>query len=58
MGTVALAWICGRVSSPIVGFNSIERIDEALEIKDKTLTEEEIKYLEEPYHPKPILGHS
>ncbi|KAI9698984.1 MAG: hypothetical protein M1836_003173 [Candelina mexicana] len=58
MGTVALAWICGRVSSPIVGFNSIERIDEALEIRGKSLTDEEVKYLEEPYQPKPIVGHN
>ncbi|KAK2760931.1 hypothetical protein FQN54_002173 [Arachnomyces sp. PD_36] len=58
MSQVALAWISENVSSPIIGFSSIERIDEALDVKGKTLTEEERKYLEEPYKPKAIIGHS
>jgi aryl-alcohol dehydrogenase-like predicted oxidoreductase len=58
MSHVALAWINTRVSSPIIGFSSIERIDEAISAKGKTLTEEEVKYLEEPYQPVPIQGHS
>jgi len=57
MSHVALAWINKRVSSPIIGFSSVERIDEAVEAKGKTLTEEEEKYLEELYQPKPISGH-
>jgi aryl-alcohol dehydrogenase-like predicted oxidoreductase len=55
---VALAWINKRISSPIIGFSSIERIDEAIEVRGKRLTEEEEKYLEEPYIPKNISGHS
>jgi len=55
---VALAWIGRRVSSPIVGFSSVERIDEALGARGKTLTEEEEKYLEELYEPKNIIGHT
>ena len=58
MSQVALAWINKRVSSPIIGFSSIERMDEAIESKDKILTDEEEKYLEELYQPKPIAGHS
>ena len=58
MSQVALAWINKRVASPIIGFSSIERIDEAIEAKGKTLTEEEEKYLEELYEPKSVLGHS
>jgi len=58
MSTVALAWINKRIASPIIGFSSVARIDEALEVKGKTLTEEEIKYLEELYEPKAITGHS
>ncbi|KAI1104661.1 aldo/keto reductase [Jackrogersella minutella] len=57
MSHVALAWINKKVTSPIVGFSSIERIDEALDIKGKVLTEEEEKYLEELYQPKKISGH-
>lgn len=58
MSHVALAWINKRISSPIIGFSSVERMDEALEARGKTLTEEEEKYLEEPYAPKEIIGHS
>ncbi|KAG0649804.1 Aldo-keto reductase dtxS3 [Hyphodiscus hymeniophilus] len=58
MSHVALAWLNKRISSPIIGFSSIERIDEALEVRGKTLTEEEEKYLEELYTPRAIVGHS
>ncbi|EKG13418.1 Aldo/keto reductase [Macrophomina phaseolina MS6] len=55
---VALAWIVQKGTIPIVGFSSVDRIEEAVQLKGKTLTEEELKYLEEPYVPKPIIGHS
>ena len=58
MSQVALAWINKRISSPIIGFSSIERMNEAIESRGKTLTEEEEKYLEELYQPKAIQGHS
>jgi aryl-alcohol dehydrogenase-like predicted oxidoreductase len=47
MSHVALAWFNKRVTSPVIGFSSVERIDEALDIRGKTLTEDEEKYLEE-----------
>jgi len=56
MGQVALAWIDGKVASPIVGFSSPKRVEEAI-ITGKKLTEEQIKYLEEPYAPTKIRGH-
>jgi aryl-alcohol dehydrogenase-like predicted oxidoreductase len=58
MSQVALAWINKRIASPIIGFSSIDRMDEALEAKGKTLTAEEETYLEELYQPKAIAGHS
>ncbi|KAI4090895.1 MAG: hypothetical protein LQ344_004422 [Seirophora lacunosa] len=58
MSQVALAWNNKRISSPIVGFSSVDRIDEALAVRGKVLSEEEEKYLEEPYRPKAIMGHS
>ncbi|KAH8808475.1 aldo/keto reductase [Xylogone sp. PMI_703] len=58
MSHVALAWINKRISSPIIGFSSVERMDEAIEARGKVLTEEEEKYLEELYQAKPIAGHS
>jgi len=57
MSHVALAWINKRVASPIIGFSSIARMDEALEARGKTLTDEEEKYLEEPYMTRAIQGH-
>lgn len=58
MSHVALAWINKRVSSPIIGFSSVERMDEALDARGKELTEEEEKYLEELYVTREIQGHS
>jgi aryl-alcohol dehydrogenase-like predicted oxidoreductase len=55
---VALAWTNKRVSSPIIGFSSVERMDEALDAGGKELSKEEEEYLEEPYKPKAIVGHS
>ncbi|KZT60244.1 Aldo/keto reductase [Calocera cornea HHB12733] len=56
MSQVAQAWIKTKVSSCIIGFTSLARLEEAI-ISDKVLTEEKIKYLEEPYVPKAIVGH-
>lgn len=58
MSHVALAWINKRVASPIIGFSSTERMDEALGARGKVLDEEEEKYLEELYVPSRIVGHS
>ena len=58
MSHVALAWINKRVSSPIIGFSSVDRMDEALAVRGKELSEEEEQYLEELYEPVRIVGHS
>ena len=57
MSQVALAWTNKRVTSPIVGFSSVKRIDEAINARGKVLDEEDEKYLEELYVPKAIQGH-
>ena len=57
MSQVALAWINKRIASPIIGFSSVERMDEAILAQGKILTEEEEKYLEELYKPKAVIGH-
>ena len=56
MAHIALAWINQRISSPIIGFSSAKRMDEAIEANGKVLSEEEEKYLEEPYQPKQVIG--
>jgi len=58
MSQVSLAWINARCASPIVGLSSVKRLDEAVDVKGKTLTAEEEKYIEEPYVPVPIHGHT
>ncbi|KAJ9308947.1 hypothetical protein DTO217A2_1623 [Paecilomyces variotii] len=58
MSHVALAWIIQKGTVPIVGFSSLSRLEEAVDVRGKTLTEEEIQYLEEPYVPKKIVGHT
>ncbi|KAI9700369.1 MAG: hypothetical protein M1836_002384 [Candelina mexicana] len=56
MSQEVLAWLNKRITSPVMGFSSVERIEEAIDIKGTTLTEEEEKYLEELYVPKAIQG--
>lgn len=57
MAHVALAWINKRVTSPIIGFSSVERIEQAVSARGKVLDDVEEKYLEELYEPKKIIGH-
>lgn len=59
MAHVAFAWINKRVTSPIVGFSSVKRLDEAITARGKVLTGEEEQYLEELYQAKaPIVPES
>ena len=57
---VALAWVLSKphITSPIIGSTKMEHLDQAIAALDIKLTEEEIKRLEEPYKPHPVLGHS
>jgi aryl-alcohol dehydrogenase-like predicted oxidoreductase len=53
---IALAWVAGKVTAPIVGATKPHHIDEAVAALDIELTDEEIKALEAPYRPRPIVG--
>jgi aryl-alcohol dehydrogenase-like predicted oxidoreductase len=58
MAQVAMAWVmCKGDMTPICGLDSTDRIDQAIEGTKLTLTEEEAKYLEEPYLPKQVSGY-
>lgn len=46
MAQVALAWVSGKVTSPIIGVTTVKRLEESW-IKDFQLTMEEVAYLEE-----------
>ena len=58
MSHVSLAWLNRRVAAPIIGFSSVERMEEALGARGKELSEEEERYLEELYLPREVYGHS
>ena len=58
MSEIALAWIIKRITSPVVGFSSVSRIDEALSVRGKFLDPDEESYLEEPYVPREVCGHT
>ena len=57
---VALAWLLSRpgVTAPIVGATRLGHITDALAAAELTLTGDEVRRLEEPYAPHPVLGHS
>uniref|UniRef100_A0A8H7XNR5 NADP-dependent oxidoreductase domain-containing protein n=1 Tax=Psilocybe cubensis TaxID=181762 RepID=A0A8H7XNR5_PSICU len=59
MAQVSVAWILSKegVSAPIVGTTSLKNLEEIIAAVDVKLTEEDIKYLEEPYVPQEIFGH-
>lgn len=56
---VALAWMFTKpvVSAPIIGSSKMFQIEDALSSLDLKLTDEEVKRLEAPYEPHPIVGH-
>jgi len=57
---IALAWLLHKepVTAPIIGATKIAHLDNALGALDLKLSTEDIAWLEEPYAPHPIVGHS
>jgi len=57
---IALSWILRQpgITSPIVGARTIEQLDDLVSALDIVLEDEACTYLEEPYQPKRIFGHS
>lgn len=56
---VALAWLLHKpgVTAPIVGATQLDHLDQAVAAVDIELSDEEMAHLEEPYSPRPVLGH-
>lgn len=56
---LALAWLLNQegVDSPIIGVTKMYQLDDAETAVSIKLSHEEMKYLEEPYVPHPVLGH-
>ena len=57
---VALAWMLKKphITAPIIGATKMDHLDQAIAALDIQLSDDEVKRLEEPYKPHPVLGHS
>lgn len=56
MTEVSLAWLLGKVTSPVVGMTKPSHIDGAVKAVELELSEEEVRYLEELYQPHKLVG--
>ena len=57
---IALAWLLAKpgLTAPIIGASKLPHLDEAVAALDLRLDAAEMAFLEEPYQPHAILGHS
>lgn len=57
---IALAWLLHKhgVTAPIIGATKMHQLEDAIAALEIRLNEEDMRYLEEPYQPKSIMGHS
>ena len=57
---IALAWLLHRpgVTAPIIGATKVAHVTDALAAEQLELSADEMRRLEEPYQPHPVLGHS
>ncbi|KAH9166086.1 Aldo/keto reductase [Lactarius sanguifluus] len=60
MAQISLAWTLTKeiVSAPIIGTTSLDKLKELIDAVDIKLSDAEVKYLEEPYKPTAVIGHS
>ena len=56
MTEVSLAWLLTKVTAPVVGATKMHHIEGAAKAVELELSDDEIKYLEEPYVPHPLAG--
>ena len=56
MTEVSLAWLLGKVASPVVGATKVHHVDGAVAAVGLKLTDDEVTYLEEPYVAHSIVG--
>ncbi|KAM0126507.1 hypothetical protein ACHAO1_010046 [Botrytis cinerea] len=58
MAIVATAWIIKKGGmAPVCGLYNKQQVDDSLKALSVQLTDEESKYLEEPYVPKAVMGY-
>ncbi|KAG6840489.1 hypothetical protein C0991_006359 [Blastosporella zonata] len=60
MAQIAVAWSLAKegVTAPIVGTTSLKNLEELIAAADVKLTEDEVKFLEEPYKGQEVIGHT
>lgn len=56
MAALATSWVLSKGTNPIVGVNSLERVDDIVKALGFELIESEISLLEEPYVAKETLA--
>ncbi|KAJ3756901.1 Aldo/keto reductase [Lentinula raphanica] len=58
MAQVSLAWLLSKetVAAPVIGTTSVKNLIDLIDAVNLKLTEEEVKYLDEPYQALPIFG--
>jgi len=56
---IALAWMLHKpgITAPIIGATKLSHLADAIAAEQLDLSDDEIKRLEEPYVPHPVLGH-
>ena len=60
MAQISIAWHLRKdaVTAPVIGPSSVSQLEDAVEALDVELSDDDVEYLEEPYEPVPISGHS
>lgn len=56
MTEISLAWLLTKVTVPVVGATNLHHVEGAAKSVDLTLSDEELRYLEEPYVPHVLVG--
>lgn len=56
---IALGWLLNKpgVSAPIIGATKMKHLDDAVKSVELSLSEEEVKFLEDDYQPHSVRGH-
>jgi aryl-alcohol dehydrogenase-like predicted oxidoreductase len=56
---IALAWLFHKgVTAPVIGATKVQHVEEAVEALSVRLEPDDIRRLEAPYKPHPIMGHN
>mgnify|MGYP001145386709 CR=1 FL=1 len=55
---IAIAWLLAKgVTAPIIGASKMDHLEDAVAAAAIALTDDEVRYLEEPYRAKPVAGN-